>query len=72
MLMKRAAVIKKIREGARRAGVDVEFIELTRHTGIICGSVKTTLGRHSEIPELHAETIYKQLQPALGKGWWRK
>lgn len=70
--MKRRDVIKKIKEGARRAGVDVNFPELTNHTGIICGSIRTTLGRHAEIPEQHAETIYRQLQPELGKGWWRK
>jgi hypothetical protein len=69
---KRRDVIKKIRQGAKRAGVEVSFPELTNHTGIICGSVKTTIGRHTEVPDLFAETIYRQLEPALGKGWWRK
>ncbi|MDN5934111.1 MAG: hypothetical protein L0I24_24070 [Pseudonocardia sp.] len=68
--MKRSAVIKKIRQGAKRAGVDFEMYELTNHTGIRCGEVATTIGRHTEIPELMALTIYKQLAPALGDRWW--
>ncbi len=43
---------------------------MTRHTGIRCGGVATTVRRHNEIPEQLAETIYKQLAPALGEGWW--
>lgn len=68
--MKRSAVIKKIRQGAKRAGVDFEMHELTNHTGIPCGEVATTIGRHREIPEPMAMTIYKQLAPALGDRWW--
>ncbi len=68
--MKRSAVIRKIRHGAKRADVDFEMYELTNHTGVRCGGVATTIGRHNEIPELMALTIYKQLAPALGERWW--
>lgn len=70
--MKRTAIIKKIRHGARNARLDVEMYELTRHTGIRCGGVATTIPRHSEIPEQMAEVIYKQLAPALGERWWTR
>lgn len=69
-MVKWTAVIKKIRRGARDAGLDVEVYELTRHTGIRCGDVATTVPRHSEIPERMAEVIYRQLAPALGERWW--
>lgn len=69
--MKRRDVIKRIREGAAAAGVDVTFTEGTRHTLIDCGGVRSTLGRHSEIADLMARIIFKQLESALGKDWWR-
>lgn len=68
--MKRTAVIKKIRRGAKIAGVEFDLYELTHHTGVRCGDVATTIPRHNEIPEQMAETIYKQLVPALGERWW--
>ena len=70
--MKRSEVLKKIREAAKTAGVPYAERELTRHTGITVGSVSTTVARHTEIPDRFAETIFRQLEPALGKGWWRK
>lgn len=46
--------------------------ELTRHTGIRCGTVATTIPRHSEIANQLAEAIFRQLAPALGERWWTK
>lgn len=46
--------------------------QLTNHTGIRCGQVATTIGRHSEIPEQMALVIFKQLAPALGERWWTR
>ena len=70
--MKRVEVLKRIRKAAKAQGVAYAEQELTRHTGITVGSVSTTVARHTEIPDLFAETIFRQLEPALGKGWWRK
>jgi hypothetical protein len=70
--VKRGDVLKKIRRAAKARGVAYAEHELTRHTGITVGSVSTTVARHTEIPDLFAETIFRQLEPALGKGWWRK
>lgn len=69
--MRTAEVIKKIRNEARKQGVAFETFERTNHTGIRVGSITTTIGRHRETSNLMAETIYKQVEPALGKGWWR-
>lgn len=71
--MKRNDVIKKIRKAAKAQGVSCELYELTNHTGIRVGDTATTVSRSSkDVPNLFAETIFKQLEPALGEGWWRK
>ena len=70
--MKRTAVLKKIRQAAKAAGVEYREFELKRHTGLHVGQVRTTIGRHNEIKEGDAQALYKQLEPALGKGWWKK
>lgn len=69
--MRTAEVIKKIRKAARAADLEFEVFERTNHTGIRVGAKKTTIGRHSETPNLMAEAIYKQLEEVLGEGWWR-
>jgi hypothetical protein len=70
--MKRTVVLKKIAKAAKTAGVEFSTKELTNHTGVTVGAVRTTIGRHSEVSEGTAEALYRQLQPALGKGWWRR
>lgn len=69
--MKRRDILKKIREGAAAAGVTVTLTEGARHTLIDCGGARTILGRHNEITDLMARIIFKQLESALGKDWWR-
>lgn len=63
---------KRIKKAARERGLDVHEFEMTRHAGLKCGSVSVTIPRHTEIPEGTAETIFKQLEPALGRRWWKK
>ena len=70
--MKRTVLLKKIAKAAKTAGVEFSMQELTNHTGLTVGTVRTTIGRHSEISEGTTEALYRQLQPALGKGWWRR
>lgn len=70
--MKRTVVLKKIARAAKSAGADFATTELTNHTGLTVGDVRATIGRHSEISEGTAEALYRQRQPALGKGWWRR
>ncbi len=67
--MKRSQVIKRLREAARAAGLDMEVVELTRHTGIIVGGHRSTLGRHSEVDEITVVKFFKQYEDVLGKEW---
>ena len=70
--MKRTVVLKKIAKAAMTTGVEFSTQELTNHTGVTVGAFRTTIGRHSEGSEGTAEALYRQLQPALEKGWWRR
>jgi hypothetical protein len=69
--VKRRELLQRIQRAARAAGVDMELYELARHTGIRVGGISTTVPRHGEIPDRLAEVIFKQVEPVLGKGWWR-
>lgn len=69
--MKRTAVLKKIKAAARRQGLSYEETELTNHTGITVGELRSTLGRHNEIDDVTATKFFDQLASVLGKGWWR-
>lgn len=69
--MRREQVIKKLRKAAKAAGLAFEVVELTNHTGIIVGSTRSTLKRHSEIDEVTVGRFFDQYAAELGKGWWR-
>lgn len=69
--MKRYAVIKKLRNEARRQGLEFEAIALTKHDAYRVGNTTRTLGRHREIDDLAARKFFDQYQAELGKGWWR-
>jgi hypothetical protein len=70
--VKRSQVLRKIKRGAKAQGVPYSQRQLTGHTGITVGGVTTTVARHQEIPDQFAETIFRQLESALGEGWWRR
>jgi hypothetical protein len=42
-----------------------------QHTLYQLGSTKVSVPRHSEINEMTAQSIMKDLEDTLGKGWWR-
>lgn len=69
--MKRRAVLKQIELEAKLQGVSFALRERTNHTEIEVGHIKTVIGRHVEIKESQRIRLFKQLQPSLGKGWWR-
>ncbi|WP_308160868.1 ribonuclease PH [Cellulomonas sp. GbtcB1] len=69
--MRRTAVLRRVRRAARDAGVPYEVVELTNHTGVVVGGVRSTLGRHSEIDDVTARKFFDQFASVLGKGWWR-
>jgi hypothetical protein len=70
--MHRDDVIKKIKKAARKQGLTFEQVELKNHTGIIVNGIRTVVSRSSkDFPNTWAETVWKQLEAALGKGWWK-
>lgn len=70
-LLKRSVVLRRVRRAARDAGVSFEVVELTNHTGVVVGGVRSTLGRHTEIDDVTARRFFDQFAQVLGKGWWR-
>jgi hypothetical protein len=66
--MRRTAVLKRIAKAARTAGVEFSTLELTNHTGLTVGAVRTTIGRHGEISEGTAEALCSATTPRTGKG----
>lgn len=69
--MERTEVLRRVRRAARSAGVSFEVVELTNHTGVIVGGLRSTLGRHTEIDDVTARRFFDQFAQVLGKGWWR-
>lgn len=70
--MKRTAVIKTIRLAAHAKGLDFDHVELSRHTGIVVGDFRSTIGRHREIDDITVAKFYKQFEGVLGEGWWKQ
>jgi hypothetical protein len=46
-------------------------VERSNHTGVIVGGARTVVSRGNGLTEQYAEMVYRQLEGALGKGWWR-
>ena len=71
-LVRRNAVLDKLRKAAKARGLDFEVFELTRHSAVRIGSTTRTLGRHSEVDDLTARKFFDQFADEFGgKGWWR-
>lgn len=70
-MMKRRAVLKKLKAAAKAKGLDYQEYELTNHTGIKIGDTASTLARHGEIDDLTARKFFDQYAAEFGKGWWR-
>ncbi|ALG86303.1 hypothetical protein ACH46_19705 [Gordonia phthalatica] len=64
--------MKALRQAAKEAGVDCRITEGGRHTIVSLDGLRVPVGRHTEIPNRHAEDIYKEAEPKLGKDWWKK
>lgn len=69
---KRTEVIKKIEKAAatrhlsftvKRRGGNHDIYDLD--------GLMVPVGRHTEFGNRYAETVYKECEPKLGKGWWR-
>ena len=70
-MVKRTEVLKRLRKQAKAQGLSYSEVELTNHTGVIVGGLRSTLGRHSEVDDVTARKFFDQFAPVLGKGWWR-
>lgn len=70
--MKQVQLIREIREAAKAKGLEMVFVRQGgNHEIWRVGIVQTAIPRHGEIgPKLEFE-IRAQLEPALGKRWWR-
>lgn len=66
--MKRTAVLRRVRRAARDAGVPYEVVELTNHTGIVVGGVRSTLGRHSEIDDVTGAEVLRPVRVGAREG----
>lgn len=69
---KRAEVLKKIGRAARRRGLTfVVLREGRNHTIYSLDGLMIPIGRHVEFTNRNAETIYRECEEKLGRGWWR-
>lgn len=70
--MKRDELLREISKAAKKAGVQwVVVREGAAHTLYRCGDVQVAIPRHREIGPKMAFEIRAQLEPALGRRWWR-
>lgn len=73
LMTKRTSLIKRINKAAKSAGVEWDLDrEGGKHSIYLLDGLKIPIPRHTEIAEGTTEAIYKECEPALGKGWWRK
>jgi hypothetical protein len=71
--VKRRDLLKRIRAGAKAAGVTFGQVrEGANHTIFAVGRFEFTVPRHTEINEYTAQEILKDLESELGEGWWRQ
>jgi alpha-L-fucosidase len=72
-MTKRRDLLTKIDKAAKNAGLDWGISRQgSNHTIYSLDGLEVPIGRHAELGNRYAETVYKQLEPKLGKDWWRK
>jgi hypothetical protein len=69
--VKRADLIRRVREAAKAAGLGFEVIGGGSHDKLVVGGSRYPLPRHTEINEMTAQGILKHFEPELGEDWWR-
>jgi hypothetical protein len=69
---KRADIIKQIQKAAKAAELKFLLVrEGANHTIYDLDGVMIPIARHREFGQRYAETVYKQCEGKLGRGWWR-
>lgn len=70
--MRRDELVRKIRKAAKHAEIDFDLVrEGGNHSIFRCGSTPVVVPRHTDINELTARRIMKDLEDELGSGWWQ-
>ena len=70
--MRTAELEREIRRAAKAAGLSWTMVrEAGNHELWQCGSVRVLNSRHRDLPEPVAMKVRRDLEPALGKDWWR-
>ena len=74
MVPKRNEVLKKIAKAAKAAGVEWVLVREGNHSLYRIGDQPRliAIGHHREFGNRYAEMVYKELEPTLGKWWWKR
>jgi hypothetical protein len=70
--VKRLALIRRVEEASRRAGLN--WVLLRQGGGHEIWRLEQTMvaiPRHRELKEQTALSVFRKLEPELGKDWWR-
>jgi mRNA interferase HicA len=59
--MKRRDLMKQLADYAKTNGLDITTVEGASHTKVKIGDKQTTVPRHSEVNDLTAKAILKQI-----------
>ena len=71
--MKRADLIRRVRQAAKRQGRGFEIPrEGRQHEVWLCGRTRVAIPRHADVSDFTAEGIFRDLEAELGNGWWRR
>ncbi len=72
-MTKRRDIVSRIAKAAKAAGISwYVHHEGGNHTVYSLDGLMIPIARHTEIGEGLTQAIYKECEPRLGKGWWRK
>jgi hypothetical protein len=71
--MRRAQLLRRIGTSARRQGI-VWILDRqgASHEIWRCGTTVVPVPRHAKIGNHLAQRIFEELEPELGKDWWRQ
>ncbi len=70
--MRRKKLLDKIRQAAAANNIPFDLLrEGGNHSIYTCGGQHVVIPRHTEINELTARRIMKDLSDILGEDWWK-
>ncbi len=71
--MKRRVLVQRIQTAASSRGLACSLIRQgNRHEFWEVGGLRVAISRHRDINEWTAEAIMRDLEPILGRDWWRR